>query len=231
MKKLTKSLVMASAMTVAGSASADIFDCFCPFLGVDYYQAWMYPQTPWNTIFPKQFPGGTLYTGAKFSECFGFEVGYDTSVKKSHAWNLNRGITFFNGTTTVPISGTVKMRRSGGHIDFLAFWPFANCFEFFGAIGWGYVEPKFWVFTNVRDNIDRVNTTILSLHGEGRSVLRLGAGVNYMLTDCIGVRAKVGYESTSSLRIKGNPNFTALGFNQRGFRGTGTFAAGAFIRF
>ena len=38
MKNLARSLVVASALTFGGTASADWFDCFCPFIGIDYYQ-------------------------------------------------------------------------------------------------------------------------------------------------------------------------------------------------
>jgi len=215
MKNLVKSLVLAGALGTANVASADWFDCFCPVIGVDYYQAWMKATALFGNVFPKSYPGGTVYVGAKFADCLGFEVGYDTSTRKSRSFTLVQS----TGVTT----GTVKFRRSGAHFDLIGYMSVdcLDCVELFGSLGYGWVEPRV-TFTTLAG-------PTFAFNGRGRSVLRLGVGGNYLLTDCVGIRAKVGYESTSSLRTNSTtPNF---GFSNKPFRGSITLALGAFVRF
>lgn len=230
MKQLAKSMVLASVLTAAGSASADWFDCFCPFVGLDYYQVWMKPKNSWVSIFPKTYPGATFYLGGRFCENLGFEVGYDTSTRKGMSYVLPRGTRFFNGTTVSNLTAQTKLRRSGAHFDLIGYWPLVECFELFGTIGYGWVQGS--ITTTINNiNVDPVASAIISTTLKGRSVLRLGLGVNYMLTDMIGVRLKGGYETTSSIRAKGNNIFTTYGFSTKPFKGTATLAAGGFIRF
>lgn len=228
MKNLAKSLVVAGAMAVAGTASADWFDCFCPVIGIDYYQVWMKAKNGFSNFAAKNYPGGTIYVGAKFADCLGFEIGYDTSTNKSRNWTVPAGT--FGAATSV--TGTTKIRRSGGHIDLIGYMPIDcfDCVELFGSIGYGWVEPKITVTTS--SVVDPFGGAIATTSGKGRSVLRLGAGINYMLSECIGVRAKIGYESTSSIRVNGNANFvnnTTL--TNKPFRGSATLALGAFLKF
>jgi len=209
MKNLVKSLVVASALSVAGTASADMFDCVNPVVGIDYYQAWMRSKSDFRSInAPNSFPGLTVYVGAKFADCFGLELGYDTSVS-NRARNSGQGFS-------------TKVRRQGGHLDFIGYMPLDcfDCFELFGSIGWGWLQTR-TTFTAIGSG------NSVSVGGtRGNSVLRLGVGANYMFTECVGARLKLGYESTSGIRVP----TTFLG-TVRPFRDSFTLAAGIFARF
>lgn len=228
MKNLAKSAVLAFTMMVAGSASADWFDCFRPIIGVDYYQAWMKAKNGWDHIFPSgNFPGATIYVGAKFMDCWGFEVGYDISTKKSRRFSFS--------TSNVNINGSSKIQRGGGHLDLIAYLPIGfDCLELFGSAGYGFVQPK--ITTVVTDNNDRLTAGVVeTASGKGASVVRLGFGTNYMLSNSIGLRAKIGFESTASLKVKSNEEFNeaieALGFTNKPFKSSTSLALGAFIKF
>lgn len=229
MKKISQAVVLAGALAGGGSVWADWFDCFCPFMGIDFYEAWMKPQNDWELIFPKAYPGVTLYLGGRFCDNIGFEIGYDTSSRKSRHWELNRSMTVFRGTPGILLRGDTKIRRSGAHFDLIGYWPLVECFELFGTIGVGWVQAS--INSSINNISDPVASALVTTSVKGRTLLRLGLGVNYMLTDTIGVRFKGGYETTSSLRARGNNAFTNLGFNTKPFKGTGTLAAGLFYRF
>jgi opacity protein-like surface antigen len=185
-------------------------------------------------IFPKSYPGATIYLGTKFNDNFGAELGFDWSALQKRDWNIPLGQSLFNSTTTKAFSGTTKIRRQGGHLDILAFLPITDCFEVFGTIGYGWVKAKI-----EQSNLSITNDTtapfnasaIASLKSKGKSVFRAGFGVISMFTDRVGLRAKLGLETTSSLRVNGNNAFTNNGYSLRGFKDSYSLAVGAFFKF
>jgi len=213
MKNLVKSLVVASALSVAGTASADWFDCFSPVIGADYYQVWTSPKNSnLNIRHARDYPGATIYVGGR-ADCFGLEVGYDVSATRSRA--------FTAGAT----SGTTRVQRQGWHIDLIGYMPL-DCFEcvdLFGTIGWGWIQPRrtFNITSGPALGFATNNNS-----RRGNSVLRLGIGANYMFTECVGARLKLGYESTSTIRFTG-----PAGTSYRPFGDSFTLAVGAFVKF
>jgi hypothetical protein len=234
MKHIAKSLVVVGAMAAASSVSADVIADFNPYIGADYYQAWMKPKGDYNKILAKNFPGATLYVGTKFAEGFGLELGYDWSGNQKKSFDLPAGSTLFSGTTPGGVSGWTKVRRTGGHLDLVGFLPVAECFELTGSVGFGWVQPKITstaTATGGAAATGNVASAISSLSGKGRGVLRVGVGASYMVTDMVGLRAKLSWESSSSLRANGNQQFVALAFGQKPFKSTTALAAGAFVKF
>ncbi len=230
MKQIAKSLVIAGAIVAASSVSADMMADFNPYIGADYYQAWMKPKGDYNQVLPKDFPGATLYVGTKFHENFGVELGYDWSAQKKKDFNLPANANFF-GTVQNAFSGTAKVRRTGGHLDLVGFLPVAECFDLIGSVGFGWVQTKIDTGTVTNANVSRRGSAVNSLSGKGRGVFRIGVGGSYMVTEMIGLRAKLGWESTSSLRVNGNQNFTTLGMPNNPYKGTTSLTLGAFVKF
>lgn len=235
MKNIVKSLMVVGAMAAAGVANADWCDCIQPVIGADYYQAWMKGKGSYNQVYPKSYPGATIYVATKFSECFGLELGYDWSARKSKNFTFGTGTSFFGNTITDSgVTGNTKLRRTGGHLDLVGFIPLCDCWELFGSLGYGWVQTKVTTtITSVGPSTTSANlsSALLSVSGKGRSVFRVGVGALYMVTDCVGLRAKLGWESTSSLRVDGNTAFNNLGFNNKAYKGSATVAAGAFVKF
>lgn len=208
-KSLAKSLVFASSLTISGMASAHWFECVNPFIGVDFYQAWMRPKPDFNHFFPKNFPGVTIYLGAKFSNYMGVELGYDVSARQTRSVRDIESNRF-----------NIRITRTGGHFDLIGYMPLDcyDCFEFFGSIGYGWIQPQVSFYFNGHSLSENNN--------RGNGVLRLGLGTSYMFTECLGIRAKIGYEGTSSLRYN-----TRFIHSSRPYRDSLTFAAGFFARF
>lgn len=234
MKHIAKSLVVAGAMIAAGSVSADVLADLNPYIGADYYQAWMKPKGDYTKILPKDFPGATLYVGTKFHENFGIELGYDWSAQKKKDFNLAKGSTLFStgaAGLTNPVSGSVKVRRSGAHIDLVGFLPVAECFDLIGSVGFGWLQTKLTTSAVSTSATSQHTSAVNSLSGKGRGVLRVGVGGSYMVTDMVGLRAKLSWESTSSLRVNGNGYFTSLAFGQNPYKSTTALAIGAFVKF
>lgn len=192
-----------STMAATGSVSAGLFDDFIPFYGVDYYQSWRKLKNDLGVIFPRSYPGITVYIGGKFTEFSGIEVGYDISARESKSWVLPAGTTIDGVTTTGSISGTTSVRFMGGHIDFIGYLPIQcviNSCELFGTVGYGNI-----------------------------SGLRLGVGANYMLNRCMGLRGKLGYENNSGMSVNNDTFVTNFGFSSRPYKYATTLSLGAFF--
>ena len=231
MRYIGKSLVIAGALLAFSSANAE--EMF-PYLGVDVSQTYMRARDAWNLVFPKTYPGASLYVGTRFHENFGLELGYDWSARRTKNFALANGSPFFGGTVTSPngLSGSTKIRRTGGYLDLLGTLPVADCVELLGTLGFGWVQAKIVTsFSTETAGATPTSSAISSVSGKGRGGLRLGFGAICMLTESVGVRAKINWSSTSTLRLKGNPAFNSLGYDAKGFKGSTALLAGVFVRF
>jgi hypothetical protein len=231
MKFIAKNLLIITGFLASGTVAADFFCELNPYLGADYYQTWTRGQNDWKKVFPRSYRGATIYIGSRFTPHLGAELGYDVSTRTKKAWSLSGGSAFFSGTVPAAgISGTTKVGRSGGHIDLLGFLPVADCFDLFGSIGYGWVQNKIDVTLSTASASSQ-SSALASVAGKGRSVLRAGVGGSYMVNDMVGLRAKLGWETTSTLRVKGNQAFINLGYQSKGWKDTTALSIGAFVKF
>ncbi len=228
---LSSSLLLGNTQAQAayGDCCTPYWDEVIPYIGVDYYQVWMHTKGDWNQLFGKTYPGGVIYVGAKFCDSFGVEFGGMWSARTGKTSPLG---TFF-GTPAIPgMLVTTTITRAGGYGDFIGYVPMGNCFEVFGSAGYGVIQPKVTFSTNVTvNNNTPLNSALLSVRGKSRGVFRLGIGMTYLLTEMLGIRAKLGWEGTSQLRFDGNQFFYNLGFSTRGFKGSTTLQGGFFLKF
>ncbi|HXH54602.1 MAG TPA: outer membrane beta-barrel protein [Gammaproteobacteria bacterium] len=244
MKQVTKSLVIVGAMLAAGSSTADMLnmDEFKGFAGVDYLQAWMPGRGSITTfsdatrtdtinaksVFRSSYPGATVYVGGKFGDCVGLELGWDSSLSSKKKTATSPSSSPFTYTYTS------KVRREGFHADLIGYAPMSDCMNLFASVGIGSVKAKIsnQVLTasastaaTAAVNQAALNaSTPLPLSSKRKSVLRLGAGASYMLTEMVGLRAKLGWEGTDNLRLKYNNGSTA-----KAFKSSTTLAAGLFV--
>ncbi len=220
MKQVVKCLVVAGAMVAASSTVADMADVK-PYVGVDYYQAWMKGKgqstiaksTTVNnsSLVAKSYPGASIYAGIRFAENFGAELGADLSSRKNTNYALNSATTI-----------TTKVRRTGGHLDLVGFLPMNDCVDLLASVGAGWLKPK----TDVSTVTNGGSAVGVSSSSKNRAVFRLGVGASYLFTEMFGVRAKVGYEGTSALRVNVNNQGDA-----KIFKDSTTLNVGAFVKF
>lgn len=223
MKHIVRSLVIAGAVMAASSAGAEtLFGDFNPYVGADYYQVWMKGKDitgvadSGKKLFPKSYPGATLYVGNKFTESFGLELGLDASAQEKKDFSGSYGVP------AVLFSGTTKVRRTGWHLDVVGFIPMNECVNLLGSIGYGWLRPK--------TDVESTPAVGISFKAKDHSVVRVGAGADWMATDVFGVRAKLGWETTSMLRF----NQTSPGVSDQKvklFKDSLTLAVGAFFKF
>lgn len=261
MKQIAKSLVLLGAMVAASSASASWIDDLCPYIGVDYKQTWLKGKGFFHDKVARSYPGATIYLGTKFSECFGAEIGYTWTGRKHKTAAIGQH-NFFNRNIPgfVPFGSNnetirTSTRFNSFHFDLNGYYPLADCFELIGSVGIASMKPKVSAtVTHSRNhprfgNFHRNDGRFLeSTHGKSKGVWRLGAGAQYLFTECVGLRGMIRWESTSRLRIgnndhghghHGNFNNThgnfghnhGFAFDRKVFKDAWSLALGLFVKF
>lgn len=233
MKQVIKRLLITVSLIVSSCTLAEEMIELVPYLGVDFYEAWMKPKGFYKQIFPSSYPGASLYVGTKVSRHFGFELGYDWSTKRDQTWRLANNQAFFKYPVAGTVSGKTKIRRSGGHLDIMAFLPVYECLDLIASIGYGWVQSKIEIsrLSIPPNSVVPNSSAIASMASKGHGVFRANVGASYMITELLGARAKLGWESTSMLRVRGNGYFTQLGYQTRPFKASITFSTGLFYKF
>ena len=228
-KKIARYLLVMGSILATSNVIAEMVADISPYIGIDYNQIWMKAKGNYDIFFPKSFPAGSVYVGTKFHENFAIELGYDTSKKRQKDWSVSTHQAFFNGTANLSYSGTTKIRRSGGHIDLVGFLPTIECFDLIALVGFGWVQAK--IESTFSNTASPSASALSSLNSKGKGVFRVGVGGSYMITEMVGIRAKLSWESTSALRVSGNPAFTDFGMDPKAFKGTTALTTGAFVKF
>lgn len=232
MKKL---IVAGAILAAAGSASADTWfeDCK-PVIGVDFKWAQIKNTGDWKGVFPESFPGAEIYVGTKFMEDsnfgFGAELGYGATAKRGKQLSLNTGDTVGGAAATVPTGIRGNVRFAGPYLDLVGFWPLENCFELFVSLGLGWVKPTVAVDW-VGGATSNFKNDVTSVTGNGKTITRVGFGVNWMATDCIGLRAKALYENTGKLTVQSNTTSNAVLTNLKPWKNSYSLSVGVFLKF
>lgn len=188
MKKLVKSLlVVGASLVAANSAVASMMDDFCPYAGIDYKQRWMRDRhlnaNNGNGCSGNSLYGATIYLGSKW-DCFGLETGLEWATRN------RRSVTFNNGSTA-----SARVNLWGWYLDALAYIPVADCVDVFGGFGVGVLTPKL-SYTSGRAVADGIPVAGGS---KSAAVARLRLGARYMVSECVGIRGVLGWESTENL--------------------------------
>jgi len=210
-QQIAKHLILACALAAAGGVGASMLDAISPSIGVDYRHIWNKGRGDWGKLFPKSFPGGSVYLGLRWLENFGVEMGYDFTGKQFSSYSLAAGETIFNRTVQAggaPIAGRVDIRRTGAHLDLVGYWPVASCIELIGTVGAGWIYHKINVSTSSNAGATIANqnlaSVLQSVTGKSGAVARLRFGLNYNLTEILTARVLLGFETGAGLRIKTN---------------------------
>ncbi len=122
--------------------------------------------------------------GARIGNHLGFELGYLRSSEESKSLS---GTDFLAGT-----SGTNDTRITGWHIDANGYLPLADKLEAIGSVGVGRYKAK----TTVNGTIVAGGFALANGSASDDSsdtALRVGAGLQYAVTDHVNLRGMVRY--------------------------------------
>jgi len=215
---------------LASPSRAAVFDEFAPLYGLDLHWWRVKNSGHWDGMFVTNLVGTDVFIGAKFLENLGFNFGYqqtDKRVRSVFIPNNDPKAGDAINNTSGGVTVKTRVRVSGFFWDLIGYLPTANGFEVFASIG------SMWARSTVDiEPLQPINAPYLagisSITGHHNQILRLNLGGIWMATDVVGLRAKIGWEGTSRLKITDNKGY---GFKQKPFKDALMFGFGIFTYF
>jgi opacity protein-like surface antigen len=125
----------------------------------------------------------------------------------------------------------IDTQLRGIHLDLNVYYPLSDCWDIVGSMGAGVIKPKI-TLSVLSNTLPKTNPTLsntpglfpndaialASTKGKTKTVFRIGLGSQYMLSEAVGIRANLRWESTTSLRVDGNYQFQQSSLNTTGLR-------------
>lgn len=222
-----------------------------PFIGMDFEYSIIKPNNDWRNVLSTVYPGGNAFVGIRFMEYIGFELGYSFTGKKEKTRIFNGQQSFFGVPAPFLVNAGVRTQMSlnGWHVDLLAFIPLDHCIDLFIAPGVGTAKAKInvdvvttapltispFAVAPIVPIVTPFNVALSSVSTQGKTILRLGLGIQWMLTDITGVRAIIRWRNTSRVSIRNNAVvnafFAANNISRQIYKDAVTASAGIFFRF
>ncbi len=235
MKKKLALLVAPVVMLAASAATAETQWGVTPYVGAD--AEWRHiglQRGAGKNLFSHDYPQGNIYAGVKFNEYVGVEVGYEATERKTRTVTLGPGeLTNAVNGIVVPEGYTVSYNSTGQykgpHADLMGFYPICDSYRLslIGLVGIANLKAN---FTRVLFNASGISTNVISTYMKKKAILRLGAGIQHMISEQWGVRAMVKWENTDKLTNIGSQigaNTSTVVGNNNSF----IYSIGAFVKF
>jgi len=221
---LIKGLIIAGSLIAMSNAQARGMAEINPFMGFDYKQTQIHGNGDWGFL-PDHYPGLSFYAGSRFHTYFGVEAGYDQSFFNSN--DAGTASTLWN-TSAVGLTVYSKVRFEGGHIDLNGYWPIEEDLELIGGIGWASMKAHMQISS-------MQNTTLAealkSTQGRHSSIARAKVGLQYKISDHLGISGRVLWEGTKALKVRGSQGFVNLGIDEKPFKSSFSGLLGLFVTY
>jgi len=193
-------LATPALILAASAATANHGWGVMPYVGADAEWRHMNFQNGFgDNLFRHDYPQGNLYAGLKFNDYVAVEAGYEATARKTRAVTLGAGS--LSGGAVLPLNvqfhstGQIK----GPHANLVGFLPLCDQYrlELIGMVGVARLKANF-VRTAVASNGTAISPSYTTFI-KRKSVLRLGGGIQQMITECWGIRAMLKWENTKKL--------------------------------
>lgn len=229
-KKL--SLIAASAILATSTvANAESMLSFTPYVGADFqYRHMNYYPNYGHNLFKHNLMQRNFYVGAKIHEYFGVEVGHQSSSSTTRTVTLGAG-EIAAGAAPIQAGRRVVFnstnRVNGLHANIIGFLPVSEEHKLKLIALVGITSLR----TNFEKNVVSINGTamnVITKFVNRKNLLRLGGGLEHMITERWGVRASLIWENTARLQMPAqNPTQTGLVKPKNSL----IYGFGAFVRF
>lgn len=218
--------LLASCGTTLADVDLDL--ALTPYLGIDAQMRHMgFDKNFGGNVLKKRQPQGNVFLGLKYRECVAVEFGYEFTRTQRRARRYDVGNSVF-GQTFLPVplgfSSTqeshVSSKLYGWNINLVGFFPILcgeNNLQLVGSIGMARLKSKTRdAFISTVTEPDRFSDPLIfpnatqtitdfdRFHYKRRkTVLRLGTGLQHMMSDCLGIRALINWEHTDKIKARG----------------------------
>lgn len=213
------------------------------FTGIDYDWNRVTAVRDWKKLLPGSAPGINFYVGGRVLRYVGLEVGYEAFLKRRQSLTFSVGDTYFGTPVTALTAGRVEHSLSlyGWYFDLKGYLPMENwlevacirCIDVVGTVGFGLIQPRVHVSSTALI-FRRVGQATLDTEKKG--VFRVGAGVECLVTDLLGIRAMFHWKRLSALSLRNHrfanvfPSFP-IGEQDQAFRHSVGASLGLFITY
>lgn len=256
-KKLA--LLAAPVIALAASSSANSsewgdWSSVKPYVGVDAEWRHMnFKRGYGDNVFKRNTPQGNAYVGVRLSDYFAIEAGYQAAKKKSRSCAIKQGdlLLGFDPTDTsmnlgaagfpdtLNIVGTTQIK--GAHLNLLGILPVWGEYriQLIGSVGYASLKAKqsLKVIDATGGGVPTIQFNGYDAYSKRKNVLKLGAGLQHMLTDNWGIRAMFKWENTQRIQIPGtlfqgvDPNTMALQTATVRLKNSTIYSLGTFFTF
>lgn len=201
---LSAPIIMLAAST--SSADSNFFDnSLTPYIGADaQFRQMKFDPNRGANVFKKNFPQGNIFAGLKFSDYVGIEVGFEGTNKRSRNSRILPSQYSVGGEPVQPNDAAHPSRFQDNISTARIHGPHVNMVGTFALLD----DPRLALIGSI--GVSRLKMSLrytAHIDDEGflgisrnfvqrKSILRLGAGIQHMITDCIGVRGVLSWENT-----------------------------------
>jgi len=202
-------------------------DSFVGLIGADFEFSALRGNGDWSKLVPTTYPGGNLYVGARFFDYFGVIFGYDFTNRRSKTHTFQVGESFLDFPND--IAGLMinnSMRLEEWYLDIMGYIPFWNCFDFIATIGYGSMRVK---LTDTLELPAAAGAPLLITTSQFTGLARAGFGIQYMVTNMVGIRSMLRWKQTSKIKANTIGGFPLPSGQNRPFKDAFTFGLGVFF--
>jgi opacity protein-like surface antigen len=222
--ELIKSLVIAAALGMLTESSMASVE---PYVGLGY---------EWTTanhrrgdshasMFNKYFGGSSVYIGARCKD-ISIEAGYESTGKK----NKTGYHSAISKELEVVTASVISLSNfEGWHIDLNNYLLINGDCELINSLGYGYISHRHATNLILQASGKPIFTESLNVSGKNKHSFRLGAGIQQMFCNHIGIRCMVRYKMLNN-RSKFYSKFLSIKHNVK-YKNIVSITAGVIFKF
>lgn len=171
-------------------------------LGVDAIYMLVSGSGDYGKIFRNKYPGGNVYYEYYINSLNSIDIGYSWTTRNSKVSAYNAPTVLFGSAQVgTPIHARIRFKNT--YLNWTYHYPIShNCIkdlEMLFSAGLGFSRQKI----TVTQNPAVAGAVYTGFRGKTRAVPMLGLGMQGMVTDTMGLRGGLRYESLSRVRLRG----------------------------
>lgn len=161
-------------------------------------------------MFTKRMPQGEIYAGLKVNPYLGFELGYLRSEERHRTSSIGYPQAIFGAPFSTPgeyQTARASSKIDGGSVNVVGFLTINEDFQLLGSLGFARLRVKLKYIPIDITGDPYTNAEVLSFTRtfvKSKYVPQAKVGIQYMLTQALGLKALVGWDGTSRFNLLTN---------------------------
>jgi len=174
-------------------------------LGFDLKQIFVSPVGDFRNIMGADKGASAIYLAYRTQGALGYELGYTWSDRRPKTFDAAIGTQAFGATATVAELHTAKIRLKETYFDIYLHRRLSKRIEAKFGLGVGFVREGIKMLHDP-DIDDALNIALDNLDGRTGITARILFGAQGMVSERIGLRALVSFQTLSQVKVAGTLN-------------------------